>query len=332
MAHALWPGTIGPTVGTPRRRPGSLRRTSTIDITWPDGYLEGLVLTGRARDLRTHEDGQIEVRAAASMEARVAFPGDRRLQELALEPDPHGAAAVLVGSKANSRMRHHMDEVTPGAATDGSLPALLLDEISVATLISGSALARIAGPDVFRSGAAQSTKLLPVLDVCAGWVDGGTMVQSLLEGETIYGEGPPAPPVEPEIDPWAWHHHEDLPRHSMRRRRRLDLWRSEDGWSIDVFFRDSYVEDDGTETVVHEYLLDLTAAPEGTIRRVDARAGVLPGPDCPNALASAHRLVGMPLADVRAHVRQEFSGTSTCTHLNDALRSVGDLATLLPAL
>jgi hypothetical protein len=37
----------------------------------------------------------------------------------------------------------------------------------------------------------------------------------------------------------------------------------------------------------------------------------------------------MPLALVRQHVRDQFSGTSTCTHLNDALRSLGDLDRLV---
>jgi Protein of unknown function (DUF2889) len=37
----------------------------------------------------------------------------------------------------------------------------------------------------------------------------------------------------------------------------------------------------------------------------------------------------MALADVRNRVRTEFVGVTTCTHLNDTLRSLGDVGALL---
>ena len=37
----------------------------------------------------------------------------------------------------------------------------------------------------------------------------------------------------------------------------------------------------------------------------------------------------MAIAELRDHVRTEFVGTSTCTHLNDTLRCLGDLDALL---
>ncbi len=37
----------------------------------------------------------------------------------------------------------------------------------------------------------------------------------------------------------------------------------------------------------------------------------------------------MSLVDLRDRVRGEFVGTSTCTHLNDTLRSIADLDALL---
>jgi hypothetical protein len=36
-------------------------------------------------------------------------------------------------------------------------------------------------------------------------------------------------------------------------------------------------------------------------------------------------VVGLPLADLRADVLSRFVGTSTCTHLNDVLRTLADL-------
>jgi hypothetical protein len=52
---------------------------------------------------------------------------------------------------------------------------------------------------------------------------------------------------------------------------------------------------------------------------------VLPYPECPWAAASAQRLEGVNVADLPTVVKQEFAGTSTCTHLNDLLRSLRDV-------
>ena len=48
---------LGPGVATPPRRPGSARRTSTIDMWWPQGWGTSMRILGRARDLVTPVDG-----------------------------------------------------------------------------------------------------------------------------------------------------------------------------------------------------------------------------------------------------------------------------------
>jgi hypothetical protein len=63
--------------------------------------------------------------------------------------------------------------------------------------------------------------------------------------------------------------------------------------------------------------LDLSATPRA-----------LPWLECPAAAGSADRLVGTSVADVRSRVTASFTGTSTCTHLNDTLRSLEDIAVL----
>ena len=70
---------------------------------------------------------------------------------------------------------------------------------------------------------------------------------------------------------------------------------------------------------------DLATNPEATPR-------ALPWPECPQAAASASRLVGQPVGELRDFVRQDLSGTTTCTHLNDLLRSLADVATLAAIL
>ena len=44
------------------------------------------------------------------------------------------------------------------------------------------------------------------------------------------------------------------------------------------------------------------------------------------------RIAGMSLGELHFRVRQELSGTSTGTHLNDLLRSIADAAALIPLL
>ena len=99
-----------------------------------------------------------------------------------------------------------------------------------------------------------------------------------------------------------------------------------------MHFRDSHADEDVVESVVHEYSVTGTVdGAAGRIGEVAARAHVLPWMECPGALASAHRVAGMPLTDLRRWVRRELTGVSTCTHLNDTLRSLADVAVLLPA-
>ena len=101
--------------------------------------------------------------------------------------------------------------------------------------------------------------------------------------------------------------------------------------SFDVHFRDSHVDGSGAGTIVHEYTV--TGAVDLATRTVTdvtaAAARVLPWQECPGALGSASRVEGMALGELRNRIRTEFVGTSTCTHLNDTLRSLGDLGALL---
>ena len=62
---------------------------------------------------------------------------------------------------------------------------------------------------------------------------------------------------------------------------------------------------------------------------VTANVRVLPWQECSGAIGSAARVQGMTLAEFRGRIRGEFVGTSTCTHVNDTLRAIGDLDALL---
>src|SRR5262249_4801503 len=127
-----------------------------------------------------------------------------------------------------------------------------------------------------------------------------------------------------------------LPPHSSRRIRRVDVaapGEPDTPAAVDVFFRDSHFDDADVERVIHEYRVQATVDPRTrTIVDIAAAADVLPWKECPGPGARATRLAGQPLDGLRRMVRKSFVGTSTCTHLNDVLRGLADVAPLLDEL
>ena len=284
---------------------GALRRTSTIDTHFSGTGESDVDL--RARDAGTeHVFGEVRVRA--HLTDRVIDDIDNSLDQ-------------LVGSRVGPGFRSAVGRLFPEERA--SLLHLLLDDWVGAALVSGYAVQHAAislgieeklGPGVADHMAG----------ICAGFASDASLVPYAKRNGTIPSvHGPIAPP----LDGLEMHDVEPLRPHGMRRFRRLDLG-PDDGFS--AHFRDSHVDGDGVETIVHEYTvvgsLDTSTR---TITSVDASVQVLPWQECPGAIASAARVAGMTLAELRARIRGEFVGTSTCTHLNDTLRALADLDALL---
>jgi hypothetical protein len=165
-----------------------------------------------------------------------------------------------------SGFRAAADKIAPELRQRRDLMYTLIDDIPVATLISGHALSACGA-----LSATSQSGYLPLADQCAGFVTGGLLMSSFDAGDLIVVTGPIAPRLENPQDPSAWHEMPALPIHGMRTRRRLDVYDiagSEVEVGIDAMFRDSYVRANGDETIVHEYTL--TAA-------VTADAGVFCG-------------------------------------------------------
>jgi len=336
-------GPKDPVPTTVSRGPGSVRRTSSIDTTRPQGFGGDSVVTARARDLRTGPDLVPSVLGEVRYTARIDG-SSRQLVEIDVSP-PAPELDGLLGCLVGPGFRARVNQVCPAEQEAGTLLHLLLDDLPGATLVSGYAMQRAGvfnrprpsdapGADApspaARMMAAQD-------DLCAGWAHDGTMMVAIrATGDVPVPTGPPAPVLERPDDPWAWHAMEPLPPHGMRRRRRLDVVAPEaaDGpYLLDAHFRDSHWDESGAESVVHEYTVSGTVDRSGgRVLDIGARAHVLPWVECPGALASADRLSGMPVSELRNHVRREFRGTSTCTHLNDTLRSLGDVHVLVDGL
>jgi DUF2889 family protein len=327
----LWPGTAGPSRGTPARCGGSVRRTVNLDLVRPDGLEGVLVMEGRGRDLATGADGTATALTRAAVRVVVDFMGERQVLAVTSDP-PEPALARLVGASGTAGFRAAAAAVVPEHRRSGSLLYQLLDDVPMGVMISGGVLER-NGVRLPKVGAAS----LPAPNVCAGWVPEGLMARLVAEtGEPgLVGIGPPVPALTSD-DVDAWHDMPPLAATSMRRRRRLDVapsHRSPGVLEVAGLLRDTYVEPDGSESGVHEYTITATVDRRDlVVLTAEAMPRVLPGPDCPAAAASAGRLVGRHLGELREWVRQRSTGPATCTHLNDALRTLGDLGSLVPLM
>lgn len=296
-----------------------------------------VTLDGRARDLITHQDGTTEVAATASSRVLVGYTAGPVVQSVQLEPAVGGLDG-LVGRLASTGFRAAIDAET--TARPGELEYLLLDEIPVATLVSGYSVmhARSRGDleDQIMDNLRAPGPPAHGPDMCAGFAVGGTIMTSLEKGQHALVTGPDATPVVDPRDPQSWHEFPGpLEPNAMRRWRRCDLWASDDGLlRVDSFFRDSHMAPDGVETIIHEYTVEASIDPaEMRIVECTATPRVLPFVECPLAAASGQRLAGMLVSGLRKQVRAELLGTGTCTHLNDQLREIEDavrLSALLP--
>ncbi|WP_241830168.1 DUF2889 domain-containing protein [Parafrankia colletiae] len=372
----LWPGMTGSAQGTPARRPGSIRRTTSVMMERPQGLTGPLHLISTGRDLLTTTAGEAVVVGEARLRVvldYMAAPGG--VLEIESEP-PVPALADLVGASTRSGFRTAArraltapaGDLGGGAATpatDRSLLGQLLDDVPVAVLVSGAALGRNG---IFREGASVNAGAEaggnPMIDVCAGWQQGGLLAQLSAErranpGTPVRAVSVPAGDLALGDDPLGWHPLPPMPPNAMRRLRRIDVvpvspgpagggptdgeaprGEATDGAAagavsaveVEALFRDSYLEAPGREVLVHEYGVEAEVDSAGLISRARARAGALPGRECPQALGSADRLVGLPAAELRRTVGRAFVGTSTCTHLNDTFRTLGDLPDLITFL
>ncbi len=322
-------GPRDPLPGPPPRAPGSVRRTTSVDQARGDpGEPQSVV--ARGRDLLTEVDGSTSV--VDEVELRLELDGKGTVTAIEVDP-PEPRLDVLVGEHVSRGMRQRADTLVPDHRDGATVLHQLLDELPMASLISSYGTSR-EQPD-FKLPPDRAEKMT---DLCSGWQAGATMLVTL-ERTGIFPipVGPPAPPLVAPDDPIGWHEMPAQPPRSIRRCRRLDLVRPEregDPYALEVHFRDSHLEADGvTEDVLHEYVVTVTIEP-GTLVVLSSEATmrVLPWPECPGAVASAGRIVGEQVATLRPKVALRFTGTTTCTHLNDTLRSIAGVPALAAAL
>ncbi|TVZ02428.1 DUF2889 domain-containing protein [Trebonia kvetii] len=319
----------GSVASAPARRPGSVRRTVTMDFTWPDGMEGDTVLDGRARDLRTGGDGTATVLAAASL--RMVTDPRRVIKEVSSAAGD-GALRGLAGESAMSGFRRRLAATgVAGATGEGTAAGTplyqLLDDVPGATLVSGAAWQRWYDMDRYLEIKADVAQRV-MTDVCTGYQQGSSALQP--DGTLRWRQDRRlAVDIDAVDDDLAWHHHAHPDGVAMRRARRIDVWLAGPVIHVDAFFQDSSTLPEGGRVSIHEYTLTAEADLEtGTVRAVTPVPRVLPYDECPLAVVNVTALAGLPLSGLRGAVLERLRGPLGCTHLNDMLRAL----TAVPAL
>jgi len=288
---------------------------------------------GRAWGGKRHAEDESTNRGAGETDPTDAIP-----------PDSETDLSSLLGRVVGSGFRAAVDAVFGKVEDVGGPLHLLLDDLPAAALISGYAHL-YSGKMQIESKHLKGGLLRA--DICSGWRNDGTMLVTLRErGQLPVPIGPPTTKLEPPDDPFSWHSIGPLSPGAMRRRRLVELAHSggsaksqdpgekagtkgrefsEPSESLEIYamFRDTHVNDEGIESILHEYSLQANLDPlTSVISGCIATPHVLPWQECPAAAASASRLDGKRLDDIRSFVARDMRGTFTCTHLNDLLRSL----------
>lgn len=317
----------GPAGPAPVRRARSVRRTSTVDMTWPGGFGSQLRLDGNARDAVTLDPtGPPIVVDTGRTSAGIGF--NRTIEDIAAEGD-HPGLQQLVGCRGGGYLRAALDEHLRDERAKGTPLALLLDDISGSSLIAGFGWSRwtkewMSPPDRVQRPSMEG--------VCIGFAPGSSALVEREVNVQTHRTQPVGSLVNPD-DPHGWHALPALPDVSMRRARRIDVWRDGGDVRIDSGFQDSSGDPEQGRIAVHEYALRATAdAATLTLQALEIDPRVLPFIECPSARFNAMGMVGTPLMDMRRAVLDRLAKTNGCTHLNDALRALAEVPVLLAHL
>jgi len=316
----------------PRRRPNSIRRTTSIDSTWPAGVGQPWLMIGTARDLLTCVDGSAVELASGVVEIVVSV--DRQILAIELRP-PVAEADALKGVRAGGASRARIAE-TLGQLV-GTPLYQLLDDFAGASLVASWVWPLWSddweGSSARRRIIETAGKGGRMVDVCSGFAAGAS---SMLADGSMDPKAQSYVKVDDLVDPAdpiGWHTLPTAVGPQARRSRRTDIWRSGDWIVVDAGFQDSGAAPDGSRSAVHEYRVHAEIdANSQTIRSLQVLPHILPFRECPVAAVRASRLIGEKVADLRDAVPGLLASTSGCTHLNDILRSFADIGVLAARL
>ena len=312
----------------PVRRPGSVRRTSSIDIIWPqDAPGTVMRVDGRARDLITPHSGEPSVAAEDVLSADIE--PDRTISRIESLPSRPGIEG-LVGARGGGHLREALNSVLPAEKSAGSPLYLLIDDLAGSSLVAMWGWSQWV--DLWEDGKLRAVEgkdwSRPVMEgVCIGFRPGAS---SLNDDGTPRISLNATPVVDLPLpgDPYSWHALPDNRGVAFRRARHIDVWR-DDLLRVEAGFQDSANHPDGGRVAIHEYRLTASVDPNTfELLSVAASPGTLPYSSCPAATLNIDRLAGTPIGELRTAVLEQLARTAGCTHLNDALRALAEVPVL----
>jgi hypothetical protein len=332
---------------SPLRRPGSVRRTSSIDSSWPQGIGQPMKMRGRARDLLTPADNSAARILSDDWMALTATLG-RQIDSIETSRRNDDVQA-LIGCRGGGHLRKEIARVIPDEQAQGTPLHLLLDDFSGASLVAGWAWSRWNGDwmERMRTQAVANAANAPAAaipngpgrngqmeGICSGFRPGSSALRADGTSNPAIQSSAAVPPLPHPADPIGWHDLAEQEGVGMRRARRIDVWLEHGRIQIDMGFQDSATSPTGGDRIaVHEYRVIAVADPETLeLLSVEVDPRVLPYPECPAASPNASRMAGEKLPGFRLAVLDTLPGTLGCTHLNDVLRSMADVPQLVRRL
>lgn len=312
---------------SPPLRPNSVRRTTSIDSTWPDGAAAGWIMEGRARDVLVPADGAAPV-FLDEAGYRLRVSPRREILELATTP-ADVRTQQLIGVRAGGESRRQNAAVLDDRI--GSPLYQILDDFAGASLVARwiwsqwheDWLSYTKMPEQQSHGRNGN-----MLDICTGFAAGSSALRHHNETKS-FADPAHVGPLENPAEPHGWHEMPEQSGPAMRRARRIDVWKQDDLLMIDAGFQDSGTSPNGGRRGVHEYRVYAEVDPAtGILLALQVLPYILPFQECPGASIKAARMVGQKLSDFRDAVLDTLPATMGCTHLNDVLRALADVPAL----
>jgi hypothetical protein len=320
----------------PLRRPGSIRRTMSVEVDWPDGDVLQGRFQGRARDIYTALDGGDPVLVA--QDAIVGHFDDHRIISDVASIPPRADVATLSGGRAGSNLRAAIDQVLHEERVSGAPLYLLLDDLAGTSLVCLWGWSRW-NPKFMeerraRAAAAGEGLFLSHMEgVCIGFRTGSTaLLHKSGDGASNAAHVVPLPNP---ADPAGWH---DFALQgnfaNFRRSRLIDIWEEDGLIRAESIFQDSAsLPDTDMRVAVHEYRLSATAdIATGKLLTLEATPGTLPHAECPAAMVNIGVVLGTQMNELRATVLDRLKRTAGCTHLNDMIRALAEVPALVGKL
>ena len=311
-------------------RLGAVRRTSSLQSLWRNGTEQFVPIIGRARDIKALPDGQFATLDEDHIEAKLGFDG--RLVSITgtrCQQQLRGFAGLRPGGE----MRKAMAGVMPGETAGATRLHRLLDDLAGAAYMSFTAwLGWDGGMNAYtkRTGM-PSPAQRDVTNVCLSYAPDSPSIKADGRGREEISRKPEALAAAGFTGSQAFHAVAEHDGPNQWRLRRTDVWCEGDMLFVDAWFQDScgLLWNPDSRRIFHEYGLSAKVDRMSLkLRSVDVTPIVLPYVTCEAAPATAARMLGHHVAELRMLAPAQLRGTAGCTHLNDMLRSLIDVEAL----